>query len=674
MLFIIIEKENAGAEKMRKWRIWIAAAFVLLMMLSGCSEKETVTQETVTRNAPVSSNSIVKNRAGDVLYTANIDVNTVSVIDVKQNKVTAEIAVGREPRQLALSPDEKTLYVTCMFDNKVDVIDIAAKKVTASIPVGIEPFGIVTSPDGGKIYVSNYRSSTLSIIDPEKREVTKTIKVEERPRGLALTADGKKLYTVHYLSGHISVVDTSKEKVGKIIALAPSPDKEDRKKSQGLPNTVEQFVIAPDGKTAWVPHLVTNTDTPIHFEETVFPAISVIDLEKDEEIKQERKQLFEKMDVRDVKNETIIVSNPADVAFMPDASKAFVLMSGSEDLVVFDLVRGGKATQIVRRIPGDNPRGMVLSNDGNELYVHNAMSHSLARIETGGNEAYAEAKAKPETLRLIAKDSLPPLVRKGKTIFFSANSDKFAAPITGNNWMSCASCHADGDINGLTLMTPKGPRNVPSNVLAMRTGLFMWDGSRDDFTDYLLTVQGEMGGLTAYDPGKPLPPKVEEMFTALKAYLEYSDSFPVPKSPYRNPDGTLTVKAQQGKVLFEGKAGCITCHAGETMTDSVKAVDATGKLTTANTQFLHDVGTASQLDKGTPGDPRANYTNPRSKELFDTPTLRGVWATAPYLHDGSAKTIYDVLVTRNKEGKHGNVKGLSDEEISALIEYVNSLE
>lgn len=653
---------------MKKWGIYAAILFVLVLA-SGCGQKESI-----QRTTPISSNSIVKKQDDSLLYIANIDVNTVTVMDTQQNKVVAEIPVGREPRQLALSPDETTLYVTCMFDNKVDIINTKDKKVTASIPVGIEPFGVLTNRDGSQVYVANYRSSTVSVIDTEKEKVTETIKVEDRPRGMALTADGNKLYVTHYLSGHISVIGTQDAKVKKVMALAPSPDKEDRKKSQGIPNTVEQFTIAPDGKTAWVPHLLTNVDTPIHFEETVFPAVSIIDLEKDEEIKNKRKQLFEQIDVRDVKNETIIVSNPADVAFLPDGSKAFVLLAGSEDLLVFDLNRGGNATQLVRRIPGDNPRGMALLNDGERLYIHNAMSHDLASVDTGGSDPYAEAQAKSDTLRLIAKDSLPPRVREGKTIFFSANADKFAAPITGNNWMSCASCHADGDINGLTLMTPKGPRNVPSNVLAMQTGLFMWDGSRDDFTDYLLTVQDEMGGLTAYDPGKSLPPEVEDMFKALEEYLKYPDSYPVPKSPYRNPDGTLTAKAKQGKVLFEGKAGCITCHAGNTMTDSVKAVDANGKLTTDNTQFLHDVGTSTSLDKGTKGDPRAGYTNPRSKNVFDTPTLRGVWATAPYLHDGSAKTIADVLTTRNKEGKHGNVGALTKEEREALIEYVNSIE
>ncbi|GIW50418.1 MAG: hypothetical protein KatS3mg080_1029 [Anoxybacillus sp.] len=246
----------------------------------------------------------------------------------------------------------------------------------------------------------------------------------------------------------------------------------------------------------------------------------------------ERKELFEEINVTDVNNETmIIVSNPYDIAFHPNGKKAYAIMSGSEDLVVFDLARGGNATQVLRRIQGDNPRGIVISPDGETLYIHQAMSHELAIIKTGGEQTYAKAKQTEKNISLISKDSLSPLVREGKKIFYSANSDEYAAEITKNNWMSCASCHSDGDINGLTLLTPKGPRNVPSNILTTKTGLFMWDGSRDDFTDYIHTVQGEMGGMSQYDPGKPLPPDVQHMFDALFAYLDDPSSFPVPKEP-----------------------------------------------------------------------------------------------------------------------------------------------
>ncbi|WP_420768797.1 beta-propeller fold lactonase family protein [Parageobacillus thermoglucosidasius] len=654
---------------MKKW-LWLCMLFILLLM-GGCQSGKVFDAEPkVICHEPVHSDNIVMNKKGDTLYVANIDVHSVTIFNTKTKKKEAEIRVGKEPRQLALSPDEQWLYVSCMYDDRVDIISLKKKKVVGHLKTGIEPFGLLTSQDGQMLYVANYRSGTLSVFDLAKGEKKTEIKIGDRPRALALTADGKKLYVTQYLDAKISVVDTKQNRVLKEIALAPSPDKEDRKKSQGIPNTLEQIVIAPDGKKAYIPHLLTNIDTPINFEETVFPAISVIDLQNDVELTDERKELFEEINVTDVHNQTIIVSNPYDLAFQPDGSKAYAVMSGSEDLVVFDLQRGGNATQILRRIEGNNPRGIVISPDGKTLYVHNAMSHDLAIIKTGGNSPYAKAKAVKGTIRLIAKDSLSPLVREGKTIFYSANSDEFAINITGNNWMSCASCHSDGDINKLTLLTPKGPRNVPSNILATKTGLFMWDGSRDDFTDYIHTVQSEMGGMMSLDAGKPLPPDVQHMYDALLAYLDDPRSFPVPKSPYRHSDGRLTAKAEEGEKLFNGKGNCLSCHSGEYFTDSPKAVDANGRLTTANTDYLHDIGTANPGDKPSAGDARAHFTNPRTPKQWDTPTLRGVWATAPYLHDGSAKTIEEAIERHQTK----EVKTLTPGEIAAIAEYVRSLQ
>jgi YVTN family beta-propeller protein len=649
--------------------------FLLLTLTTvfatGCTEKAGIAMEFgSTRNYPVHSDNIIMNKEGSALYTANIDINTVTFMDPKKEKVLAEVKVGKEPRQLALSPDEKYLYVACMLDHKIDIVSIQEKKVIDSIPTGNEPFGVVTSQDGRTLYTANFRSGSVSVFDMEKRKQVKEIKIGDRPRTLAITAKGDKLYVPQYLSGKISVIDTAENEVVKEIQLAESPDKKDQKKSQGIPNTLEQFVISPDGKKAWVPHLLTNVDTPIHFEETIFPTISVIDLEKDEEILEERKELFEEMNVSDSQNQTIIFSNPYDVVFNQDGSKAYAVMSGSEDLVVFDLKRGGNATQVVRRISGNNPRGAVLSPDGKSLFVHNAMSHDLALLNAGGENSYSRVKAAGENIVLVSDDPMDPLEREGKTIFYSANSDEYAADITGNNWMSCASCHADGDINGLTLTTPKGPRNVPSNVRTTENGLFMWDGSRDDFEDYLLTVQGEMGGMMAYNPGDPLPDDVKHMYDAMFAYLDNPESFPPPKSPYRSKDGKLSAVALEGKEFFEGKGGCITCHGGVNFTDSVKAVDGSGKLTTGNRDYLYDIGTGNGTDVKSAGDARAAMKNPRDNKHFDTPTLRGVWATAPYFHDGSAKTLEEAIRRHNTK----EVSGLSDGEIAKIAEYVGSIE
>ncbi|WP_413466641.1 beta-propeller fold lactonase family protein [Mesobacillus subterraneus] len=654
---------------MKKLILFLLAGLIAVS-IAGCTKKASGTMEfDITRDYAVNSNNIIMNKKGTMIYTANIDISTVSFFDTKKQKVVAEVKVGKEPRQMTLSPDENYLYVANMYDNKIDIVSIKDEKVIESLETGIEPFGVVTSQDGKTLYVANYRSGTVSVFDLQQKKQVEEIEVGDRPRSLAITADGSKIYVPQYLNGSITVIDTVGNEVVKEIQLAQSPDKSDVKKSQGIPNSLEQFVISPDGKTAWVPHMLTNIDTPIHFEETIFPAISVIDLERDEEIIDKRKELFDEINVSDSQNQTIIVSNPYDIVFKPDGSKAYAVMSGSEDLVVFDLNRGGNATQVVRRINGDNPRGAVVSPDGESLFVHNAMSHDMSVLKAGGG-TYSRVKAAGENIALVSNDPMDPLEREGKTIFYSANSDEYAAEITGNNWMSCASCHADGDMNGLTLQTPKGPRNVPSNVLTTKTGLFMWDGSRDDFEDYLLTVQGEMGGMMKYDAGNPLPEDIAHMYDAMFAFLDNPESFPPPKSPYRLKDGELSEAALEGKELFEGKAGCLSCHGGNNFTDSVKAVDRNGQLTTDNQDFLYDIGTSNTLDKESAGDARAAMKNPRDQKRFDTPTLRGVWATAPYFHDGSAKTLEDAISRHNTK----ELSGLTRGEITKIAEYVGSLE
>lgn len=58
---------------------------------------------------------------------------------------------------------------------------------------------------------------------------------------------------------------------------------------------------------------------------------------------------------------------------------------------------------------------------------------------------------------------------------------------------------------------------------------------------------------------------------------------------------------------------------------------------------------------------------------FDTPTLREVWRTAPYLYDGRAKTIFEMLKEFNTGNKHGVTSKLTDDELRDLEAYVLTL-
>jgi cytochrome c peroxidase len=108
--------------------------------------------------------------------------------------------------------------------------------------------------------------------------------------------------------------------------------------------------------------------------------------------------------------------------------------------------------------------------------------------------------------------------------------------------------------------------------------------------------------------------------------------------------GRFSEAARRGEALFKSTdTGCSNCHEGELFTDL----------------HSYNVGTHSGFDK--------------EDREFDTPTLRELWRTGPYLHDGSAATMREVLTTRNPKDEHGKTSQLTAQQINELAEYLLSL-
>src|SRR5207244_10336676 len=97
--------------------------------------------------------------------------------------------------------------------------------------------------------------------------------------------------------------------------------------------------------------------------------------------------------------------------------------------------------------------------------------------------------------------------------------------------------------------------------------------------------------------------------------------------------------------------GCATCHSGPYYTDSRLEKPFN----------LHDIGTGG------------NDKSEKMGTKYDTPTLLGIYRSPPYLHDGSAKTLLDVVTTQNKNDKHGKTSHLTKNEIGDLVEFLKSL-
>src|SRR5437868_431612 len=128
-------------------------------------------------------------RDGARAYVSAENGGTVTYVDARADTVAGAVVVGdrtTKPTGLALSPDEKTLYLANGRSNDVAVIDVASRSVVATIAVGERPWGIALSGDGRTLYTANGRSGSVSIIDVTSRRVTATIAVGGRPYSVLL--------------------------------------------------------------------------------------------------------------------------------------------------------------------------------------------------------------------------------------------------------------------------------------------------------------------------------------------------------------------------------------------------------------------------------------------------------------------------------------------------------
>ena len=558
------------------------------------------------------SGSIAITPDGTTVFVVNPDSGSVSAIDTASDTKLDEITVGRDPRSLALGPDGQRLYVTSQASATLTMLETQPLALRAALRVGPDPYGVVAAPNGRLVYVAASGADRIDVVDTELVQVVDTIPVQARPKGLAISNDGARLYVTHFLSGSVSVLDLAHRRVLQVI-------------STGLEsNMAQRIVVHPTNTWAYLPHTRSNVTNPhLLFDTTLFPVISVIDLTMGQHLLHERLEL------------SVVdrpVNMPFDMALSSDGQRAHIVYLGSGDMSVIELA---SRTVLAHIEVGDGPRGIVLAPDDRTAYVANSLSGDVSVVDLSTFE---------EVKRIMVTTSLlPPQIKRGKLLFTSSRSTR----LSRDRWMSCESCHFDGEQDGRTWLFPDGPRNTTNLRGLAHTRPLHWSADRDEVQDFEFTIRELQAGTGLIeDPHPELGPPNAGRSADLDALAAFVESFPPKPSPFRQRDGTLTPEAERGQAVFHrADVGCANCHVPPLFTDLL----------------VHDIGTGNG-----PGE----LLGP----AFDTPSLRGVWHTAPYLHDGRAPTLRDVLVTHNPTDSHGRTSHLSESELQDLVAFLLSLE
>ncbi|MHC2364370.1 cytochrome-c peroxidase [Rhizobium leguminosarum] len=237
----------------------------------------------------------------------------------------------------------------------------------------------------------------------------------------------------------------------------------------------------------------------------------------------------------------------------------------------------------------------------------------------------------------------PQLATLGKMLFFDPR-------LSGNKNMTCASCHNPSFGFETPVTTPIGAANTalarqaPTVLNVAWVSPFFWDGRAPNLEEQAagpITAAAEMNGKldTAVTEMRGIPDYkkwFDEVFpdkgvtkeTMLTAIATYERTVVSNWSPFdRWVDGdekAVSDSAKRGFELFTGAAGCSSCHTGWNFTDNK----------------FHDIG----LPSDDIGRYKIDASSPDNKYAFKTPGLRNTLYRGPYMHDGSLKSIDEVIV------------------------------
>lgn len=274
----------------------------------------------------------------------------------------------------------------------------------------------------------------------------------------------------------------------------------------------------------------------------------------------------------------------------------------------------------------------------------------------------------------------PEKVALGKQLFFDPR-------LSGDNKMSCATCHLPDKAFGDGLARAIGhadkvlARNTPT---VLNVGFFerlFWDGratsleeqalgpiqNPDEMNQDLVELEQELNAVPGYVEqfhriyGTAV--SRDGIARSLAAFQRTLVTNPSPFDLFLAGDKTaLSAEAKQGLELFEGSADCVRCHQGPMLSD--------------NKHYRLGV---SFKDDGL----GALTNNKEDKGRFRTPSLRNVAETGPYMHDGSKKTLFDVVEfyfrgvpKSTPDGQSLDIQpllGQSYSDIPAIVAFLESL-
>ena len=575
------------------------------------------------------------------LYVIAQDTDELLVVDLDTKVVVTKIKVGKHPHSVILDQAEQKAYVSNEWSDYVSVIDLNLLAVIDSISTGNGPAGIIFDQDESYLYVVNAYGSDVSVIELVSKKEVRRLTAGNNPTGISLSPEGKEIL----VTGRRANIAAYNETLITELTLINTQTQRTLKKNVESAYLMENAAYTPEGDLAIVTLIRPKNQIPSVQVEggwMMTHGIGVMERGQDGNIIQ---FLLDEPNA--------YYPDPFDIEITPDGKKAFVSSSGVDmiSVIAIDSIRSIlkernpeirktyannlnlSSRYVIKRIKtGENPKGMTLSSDGRKLYVAEQLNDKISVIDT-------EILEKVTSIDLGGPVGIS-VARQGRRLFNNAGH-------TFQTQYSCYTCHPDNHEDGLiyNMAGKQMGRNI-TNTQSLHeigdTAPYKWNGKNQ-------TVYKQDGMRFSTVLTRTEQFSYDDL-DAISAYIMRGIKQP-PNLMY-NPTGVLTASQERGKLLYERAEDnlgnpipennrCVTCHPAPLYSDLK----------------LADVSTLADTD-----DPI----------LFDTPHLTNIYASAPYLHDGRAKTLEEIWTLYGTDDKHGYVNDMSKSDLNDLVNYLKS--
>lgn len=401
---------------------FLACALLAALALNGQGEE----RRHATDRSPVDLLLIDGERR---VVSLNETSGTISLLEVASGKVLDEAEIGDQPTSMALFPSGDRIGLAASYSGDLVIVAIDGERlqVEKKIQVGFEPYGVAISPDGREAYVSCVASHELAVVDLNQGEVVQRIPIERWPRHVALNKTGDKLAISTSGDRGMTVVDVAQRKVAFT------------QRFMGL--NIGHLAVSNDGKEVYFPWIVYrhNPINPGNIRLGWVLASRLSKLKFDGSARRDAISL-------DPPGKA--VGDPHGIALSPNEDFIVVTASGTHELLVFrnenlpwkdaggpdhiDPALRDDASRFYRIPLGGRPMAARFSSDGRTVYVANYLSNDIQIVDL----------EQRKVVRSIAVGSAPELTaaRRGAAIFYDAARSL-------DQWYSCHSCHYNGTVN-----------------------------------------------------------------------------------------------------------------------------------------------------------------------------------------------------------------------------------